>query len=59
MKPNCLKCQHFQITWEPSHPRSCLVFGFKGQEMPSETVKKTTGRECPMYTPKPMKEKNR
>lgn len=52
MKPNCLKCIHFRITWKSSHPRACEAFGFKGTELPSETVLKTTGKECPLFIEK-------
>ena len=49
---NCFKCQHFRVSWDPKYPRSCLVFGFSGPEMPSETVRKATGRDCPAFSPK-------
>ena len=52
MKPNCLKCIYFRITWEESHPRACEAFGFKGTALPSETVLKTTGKECPVFQEK-------
>ena len=49
---NCFHCVHFKITWDPKHPKACLFFGFSGPEMPSETVRKTTGRNCPAFKPK-------
>ena len=48
-KPNCLKCIHFKITWDPAFPRACEVFGFKGQAMPSAEVFNATGRPCPAF----------
>ncbi|MDR1929900.1 MAG: hypothetical protein LBQ44_04635 [Treponema sp.] len=47
--PNCLKCAHFRITWDPAFPRACEVFGFKGQNMPSAEVIRSTGKPCPAF----------
>jgi len=47
--PNCLKCRHFYVTYEPKWPRGCRVFGFKGKQLPSITVKQCTGSECPAF----------
>jgi len=47
--PNCLKCVHFKITWDPAFPRSCEMFGFKGQTMPSLEVFNATGSACPAF----------
>lgn len=48
--PNCLKCEHFFVTWEPSHPRACKVFGIKSRRLPSLLVKETTGHHCPAFS---------
>jgi hypothetical protein len=53
MAPNCLKCLHFRITWEPAFPRSCLVFGIKSRNLPSLEVFGATGRHCPSFEQKP------
>jgi hypothetical protein len=47
--PNCLKCAHFKITWEPEFPRACEMFGFKGRIMPSAEVLRATGQPCPAF----------
>lgn len=52
INPNCFSCRHLKITYHPHFPRACLIFGFKGQDLPSVTVKKTTGQSCPVFTPK-------
>ncbi|MDR0496869.1 MAG: hypothetical protein LBH42_04575 [Treponema sp.] len=44
--PDCLKCRHFKITWEPDFPRSCQVFGFKSKNLPSMEVFISTGKHC-------------
>jgi hypothetical protein len=51
--PNCLKCVHFKITWETAFPRACLLFGIKGQNLPSGEVFRATGRQCPSFELKP------
>jgi hypothetical protein len=48
--PNCLKCAHFKVTWDPRFPRSCGIFGFKCQDMPSYRVFESTGVHCPSFT---------
>ena len=55
---NCFKCVHFRINWDPKFPRSCVFFGFSGPEMPSETVRKTTGKDCPSFKAKPQRPTN-
>ena len=47
--PNCLKCLHFRITWEPAFPRSCEVFGVKCASLPSVEVRRATGQRCPAF----------
>ena len=49
---NCIKCEYFFITWEARMPRGCKAFGFKGREMPSITVFKTSGSKCPIFKEK-------
>ncbi|ABK45421.1 hypothetical protein Mmc1_2930 [Magnetococcus marinus MC-1] len=50
---NCMKCQYFRITWNPTHPRACSALGFKGREMPSTEVLRASGQPCLLFTPKP------
>lgn len=50
--PDCLKCAHFKVTWEPAFPRSCVVFGIKSRNLPSIEVYRATGQHCPSYRPK-------
>ncbi|MDR1249372.1 MAG: hypothetical protein LBK63_08735 [Treponema sp.] len=50
--PDCRKCGHFKITWEPAFPRSCLVFGIKSRNYPSIEVYRATGRHCPSFRPR-------
>lgn len=51
---NCLQCKHFVVTWDPRFPRSCAFFGFKTRgEMPSVSVKKSSGVPCEAFEKKP------
>jgi len=47
--PDCLKCAHFFVTWEPEFPRGCRVFGIKTRNMPSWDVRAAPGVNCPAF----------
>ncbi|MBF0109396.1 MAG: hypothetical protein HQL76_09485 [Magnetococcales bacterium] len=42
----CLRCRHFQVTWEPQHPRSCRIMGFKTRDWPCFEVRRSSGESC-------------
>jgi len=44
--PDCFRCRHFRVTWEPAFPRACLLFGIKCRAMPSTEVFLSTGKHC-------------
>ena len=44
--PDCMRCRHFKITWEPAFPRACLMFGLKCRNLPSTEVFLSTGKHC-------------
>jgi hypothetical protein len=50
--PDCLRCEHFFVTWDPNFPRGCRVFGIKSRELPSWAVHRNTGRHCPAFKEK-------
>jgi len=49
---NCLKCRHYEVTWDPKFPRGCKVFKIKSVRLPSEVVRASTGRDCPAFEPR-------
>jgi hypothetical protein len=51
--PNCLKCRHFHVSWDPKFPRACRVFGVKSRDLPSRAVYSATGRHCPAFERSP------
>ncbi|MFW6338533.1 MAG: hypothetical protein ACOC25_06355 [Alkalispirochaetaceae bacterium] len=53
--PDCLSCVHFYVTWNPSFPRGCRVFGLQSRELPSRVVYRNTGHHCPSYRRRPEK----
>lgn len=57
--PNCLKCRFFNVSWDPSFPRSCSVFGIKSRDMPSTLVFQSTGKHCPAFQESPRLKKNK
>lgn len=48
--PDCLKCAHFKVSWDPRFPRSCSVFGIKCAGYPSTEVFRATGKHCPAFS---------
>ncbi len=51
----CHYCQHFFITWETDHPYGCHAMNFKGKQIPSAVVLKTSGKKCMLYAAKEKK----
>jgi len=51
--PNCLKCRHYRVSWDPAFPRACGVFGMKSRRLPSIEVFRATGRHCPAFEENP------
>jgi hypothetical protein len=49
---NCPKCKFFYVTWDPSFPRGCRLYGFKTATSPSYMVREATGKPCPHFSPK-------
>ncbi|MCL2319547.1 MAG: hypothetical protein FWC45_05630 [Treponema sp.] len=44
--PDCFRCKHFRITWEPAFPRSCTLFGVKCRNLPAMEIFLSTGKHC-------------
>ncbi|MDP7322141.1 MAG: hypothetical protein QF441_16170 [Bacteriovoracaceae bacterium] len=53
MKPNCMKCKHFYITYDQKTPRGCRAYKIQSQQLPSVIVKQANnGQDCIGFTPK-------
>ena len=44
--PDCFRCVHFKVTWEPAFPRACVLFGLKSRNLPAMEVFLSTGQHC-------------
>ena len=49
---SCHGCQHFFVTYDPRRPWGCRRFGFKGKNLPAQTVYEATGMQCAYYLAK-------
>ena len=47
--PNCLKCIHFKVTWDPKYPRACELFSIKCTVLPSQEIFRATHTNCPAF----------
>ena len=45
----CHDCQHFFVTWETEHPYGCRAMNFKGKQIPSVVVLKSSGQRCMLF----------
>jgi hypothetical protein len=50
--PNCFQCRHFAISWQPSMPYACRLFGFKSKALPAIEILRIDGRICQGFTAK-------
>jgi hypothetical protein len=45
-KPNCRKCRHFLITWNPKSPHGCRKYGIQTKDEPSKIIAMAGMGEC-------------
>ncbi|MBF0339730.1 MAG: uracil-DNA glycosylase [Magnetococcales bacterium] len=55
---DCMRCRHFQITWEAGHPRACRAMGFKTALWPWQEVLRSSGGPCLKFESKSPPPKN-
>ena len=56
MKPNCLKCKHYFITFNQQTPKGCRIYGIQSAQLPSIVVKSANnGSDCVGFQAKPDK----
>ncbi len=51
-RPDCFRCRHFRITYEPAHPYACGLMGFKSKVIPYLETFRSSGIPCQGFTPK-------
>ena len=45
----CVKCKHFQVTWDAEKPYGCNKLGFKSRIEPSTYVTQVSGKVCKSF----------
>lgn len=59
LRPVCVRCIHYFVTYEPSRPHGCRAMGFKSRQNPAVVVFRNSGVSCQMFREKrPDDEKN-
>lgn len=48
----CMRCIHYQVTFDANAPRGCKLYHFKSIMMPSVLVKQSTGHDCTSFEEK-------
>lgn len=48
-QPDCRRCQHFAVSWDPAVPYLCRGFGFKSRSLPSWEVLQADGHPCRLF----------
>jgi hypothetical protein len=51
--PNCWRCRHFAISYDPKRPYSCRLMGFKTKILPAIEVLRADGVRCMGFERKP------
>ena len=52
--PNCWRCRHFAISYDPKRPYSCRLMGFKTKILPAIEVLRADGLRCMGFERKPV-----
>lgn len=48
----CMRCKHYQVTFDPAAPRGCKLYQFKSTLLPYILVKQSTGKDCTAFEEK-------
>lgn len=46
MKPLCIDCKHYYVTWDKDFPAGCRAMGFKSRESPADVTRQASGLDC-------------
>lgn len=57
--PNCRKCKHYHITYDPQTPNGCKLFRIKSRQMPHMLIKSQSGDYCYGFDEKDIDRKNK
>jgi len=45
-RPECLRCKHYYVTWNPKFPYGCRAFGFQSRITPCLEVYSASQQQC-------------
>ena len=51
-RPDCWKCQHFSVSWDPKLPYLCRLMGFKSRSLPALEIIRADGKPGQGFTAK-------
>jgi hypothetical protein len=51
--PDCQRCLHHYITYEPTWPHGCRAFDFKSKQLPALLVRQNSGQPCGAFESRP------
>ena len=52
----CMRCKHYQTTFDSKAARACTLYQFKSNLMPYILVKQSTGSDCPSFSERAKKD---
>lgn len=52
-RPQCLRCVHFFITYDPFFPNGCRAMNFKSRGLPQDEVRAASGAGCLSFRQRP------
>ena len=56
--PDCFRCRHFQVTYQPAWPYACRAFGVRSKVLPSIEIRRASGAPCRGFEPKEDRERS-
>lgn len=51
-RATCTGCRNYFVTYDPTFPYGCQLFGFKSRQSPRMEVRSATGHDCTEYAPR-------
>ncbi len=55
VRPLCMDCRHYYVTWDKGFPYGCRAMGFKSRTAPCLVTKEASGTECLSFAAKAAK----
>lgn len=52
LKIDCVRCQHYFVTWDVNRPHGCRFFAFKSPNSPALAVFESSGKPCEAFAQK-------